>query len=160
MLLELCDEVISQFDFIPGIKILGLCWSGLERIGISFLLQRTHNLIQLFNFLFLPKELILLLLDKFLLVDNFLRNFLIIILWPLKLLDIHIPIPLQFLNKTFILAWILLLISYFCLKLYQTTVDSFLQFLELLFLDLDFVDLGLDSLGYCAELVVTSVLFL
>ena len=96
----------------------------MERIGISFFFKDYDFLVEFFNLFFLTKELVLLFFDEFLFPKNFLNNFLVIGVRSLQLFFVHISVPLQFFNKTFVLSLTFLLVIDLAFKLSQGFIDS------------------------------------
>jgi hypothetical protein len=79
----------------------------------------------------LAEELVFFLLHLLLLVEDLLEDLLVAQLSPLHLLLVHVPLPLQLLDKRPVLPFALLLFVQLVLQLLQTLPDSLPQLLQL-----------------------------
>lgn len=138
LLLEFSDEIVPELNLVSRIEIFCFCGSGLERVSIPLFFKDYDLLVEFLNLLFLAKEFVLLFFDEFLLAKNLLNDLFVVGIRSLQLLFVHISVPLQLLNKTFVLSLAFLLVIDLALKLSQGLIDSISQFLLDLSLVLEF----------------------
>lgn len=102
----------------------------MEGVGVALFFKSYDLSIQLLDFLFLAKQLVLLLLEKLLSVDYLFVDLAVAGLSPLEFFLIHVAVPFEFEDECFVPTLTLLFFVELVLQLCQPFIDAIFDSLQ------------------------------